>query len=133
MLAEGHHSLAKSLFLGGVTRRFPDLQLRLPRRRGRVGGVALHRPHRALGEAQRATRCATSTPHHVDRDEFARAHRPATERECGADDADADQLPPAEDPAMLDEWAACGIERAEDIRDLFVDAVLLRLRGRRPA
>ena len=25
-----------------------------------------------------------------------------------------------EDPAMLDEWAACGIERPEDIRDLFV-------------
>ena len=27
---------------------------------------------------------------------------------------------PVEDAAMLDEWAACGIERAEDIRDLFV-------------
>ena len=25
-----------------------------------------------------------------------------------------------EDPAMLDEWAACEIERAEDIRDLFL-------------
>ncbi len=25
-----------------------------------------------------------------------------------------------EDPAMLDEWAACRIERAEDIRDLFL-------------
>ena len=24
LLAEGQHSLAKSLFLGGVTRRFPD-------------------------------------------------------------------------------------------------------------
>ena len=28
--------------------------------------------------------------------------------------------PSREDPAMLDEFAACGIERAEDIHDLFV-------------
>jgi hypothetical protein len=27
---------------------------------------------------------------------------------------------PQEEPAMLDEWAACQIERPEDIRDLFV-------------
>ncbi len=26
-----------------------------------------------------------------------------------------------EDPAMRDEWAACGIEKAEDIRDLFIN------------
>ncbi len=28
---------------------------------------------------------------------------------------------PREPEAMLDEWAACGIERAEDIKTLFVD------------
>jgi hypothetical protein len=43
----------RALFLGGVTRRFPDLQLRLPRRRRRLGLPALLRPDRALGAARR--------------------------------------------------------------------------------
>ena len=38
--AAAGHSIAKGLFLGGVTRRFPDLQLRLPRRRRRAGAAS---------------------------------------------------------------------------------------------
>ncbi len=52
MLAEGQQSLAKSLFLGGVTRRFPGHELRLPGGRGGLGCRPLLRPHRPLGEAQ---------------------------------------------------------------------------------
>ena len=48
-----HESLCKSLFLSGVTHRFPDAALRLPRRRRRVGVQPARRPRRALGEAQR--------------------------------------------------------------------------------
>ena len=40
---------------------------------------------------------------------------------------------PAEPEDMLDEWAACGIERAEDIKDALRRPLLLRLRGRRSA
>ena len=35
-------------------------------------------------------------------------------------------------PDELDDLAACGIEKPEDIRDLFVAQLLFRLRGRRP-
>ena len=63
MLAEGQQSLAKSLFLGGVTRRFPDHELRLPGGRGGLGRRPLLRPHRPLGEAQPRPPCAaTSIP-----------------------------------------------------------------------
>ena len=51
-LSAAHESLCKSLFLGGVTRRFPDAAHRLPRGRRRVGVRAVRRARRALGEAQ---------------------------------------------------------------------------------
>ena len=81
--AAAHESLCKSLFLGGVTRRFPTLRFGFLE-----GGVAwacslLRRPRRALGEAQRATRSATSTP-------TARRRRAdgATSTQYGDDDGD---------------------------------------------
>ncbi len=48
------------------------------------------------------------------------------EMTCNASRPDAPRLrdpcaAPREPEAMLDEWAACGIERAEDIKALFVD------------
>ena len=52
-LAANHESLCKSLFLSGVTHRFPDAPRRLPRRRRGVGVRAVLRPGRPLGEAQR--------------------------------------------------------------------------------
>ena len=62
-LAEGHHALAKSLFMGGVTRRFPDLPFAFLEG-GAAWAVALYADlDRSLGEAQR------------------RRHRPAQPRE----------------------------------------------------
>ena len=52
MLATGQQSLAKSLFLGGVTRRFPAMKFAFLGRRRGVGRLALLRSHRSLGEAQ---------------------------------------------------------------------------------
>ena len=61
MLGEGHHSLAKSLFLGGVTRRFPDLNFAFLEGGVAWAAVALHRPDRPLGEAQRRAMRRSST------------------------------------------------------------------------
>ena len=51
--AAAGHAVAKAMFLGGVTRRFPELRFRLPRRRRRLGLPAVRRPDRALGAARR--------------------------------------------------------------------------------
>ena len=71
MLAEGHHALAKSLFLGGVTRRFPDLQLRVPRGRGGVGGRRSTPTSSGTGRSATAPPCGRLDPARVDWDEFA--------------------------------------------------------------
>ena len=51
--AAAGHAVAKGIFLGGVTRRFPRAQFRLSRRRRRLGRAAIRRSDRALGAAQR--------------------------------------------------------------------------------
>ena len=118
MLGESQHSLAKSLFLGGVTRRFPDLNFAFLE-----GGVAwaaslyadlIGHWEKRNGEAMRRL-----DPANVDRDEFADLFR-----RYGGEWASLAPEPtayPEQDAALLDEFAACGIERAEDINDLFVD------------
>jgi predicted TIM-barrel fold metal-dependent hydrolase len=118
MLAEGQQSLAKSLFLGGVTRRFPDLNFAFLE-----GGVAWaaslysdlighweKRNLRALHEHLH--------PQRIDRDllaELVAKYAPDAPPLAGGL---MDRTPEPAD--MLDEFAACGIERAEDVRDLFV-------------
>jgi predicted TIM-barrel fold metal-dependent hydrolase len=119
MLAEGQQSLAKSLFLGGVTRRFPDMNFAFLE-----GGVAWaaalycdligHWEKRNLAALR-----ANLDPALVDRSLMGRMvakyapdalgyRGPLTRRPVEAEDT-------------LDEWAACGIEKAEDIKALFVD------------
>ncbi len=117
MLAAGQQSLAKSLFLGGVTHRFPGMNFAFLE-----GGVAWaaalycdivgHWEKRNLGALR-----ANLDPALIDRDlivEMIGRFAPDTRR-----------LPaevtrrPAEPEDLLDEWAACGIERAEDIERLF--------------
>jgi predicted TIM-barrel fold metal-dependent hydrolase len=115
-LAEGQHSLAKSLFLGGVTRRFPDMNFAFLE-----GGVAWaaalycdivgHWDKRNINAIRREL-----DPALLDRElmvEYIRKYAP---------DATGSTLRrPREPDDMLDEWAACGIERAEDIKALFAD------------
>ena len=113
MLAEGQQSLAKSLFLGGVTRRFPDMNFVFLE-----GGVAWaaalysdlvgHWEKRNLAALRR-----NLDPALIDRTLMLEMMvRFASE---------ARRLPPeltrrpVETEDTLDEWAACGIERAEDI------------------
>jgi len=119
MLAEGQQALAKSLFLGGVPKRFPTMNFAFLE-----GGVAWaaalysdligHFQKRSLTELRRHL-----DPALVDRDLLAamiERYAPGT----GAVPGPIGRRPP-EPPGMLDEWAASGVERAEDIRALFVD------------
>jgi predicted TIM-barrel fold metal-dependent hydrolase len=116
-LAEGQHALAKSLFLGGVTRRFPELRFAFLE-----GGVAwaasLFADLVGHWEKRNAAAMAHLDPAGIDRKllfELIAAHGPKVDLDpaLGA-------LPKrVEDPAMLDEFAACAIERPEDIAELF--------------
>ena len=119
MLAEGQQALAKSLFLGGVTRRFPDMNFAFLE-----GGVAWaaalyndivgHWEKRNLHALR-----ANLDPALIDRDVILEMF--------GRFAPDARRLPsavtrrPSEPEDMLDEWAACGIEKVEDIKALFGD------------
>jgi predicted TIM-barrel fold metal-dependent hydrolase len=119
MLAEGQQSLAKSLFLGGVTRRFPTMNFAFLEG-GVTWAAALysdlvgHWEKRNLDALRR-----NLDPALIDRGlilEMMARYAP-----------DAPRLDsrltrrPAEPEDMLDEWAACGIEGASDIKSLFVD------------
>jgi len=119
MLAAGQQSLAKSLFLGGVTRRFPAMNFGFLE-----GGVAWaaslycdiigHWEKRNLGALRRHL-----DPALIDRrlmGEMMARYGPDTPRNVGP----FTHRPP-EPEDMLDEWAACGIEKAEDIKALFAD------------
>jgi predicted TIM-barrel fold metal-dependent hydrolase len=119
MLGEGQQSLAKSLFLGGVTRRFPGLNFAFLE-----GGVtwAASLYSDLIGHWEKRNVAAlrrSLDPALVDRTllagmaaKYAPDTRPVS---GGLTDR------PAEPADMIDEWAACGIDRAEDIKRLFVD------------
>jgi predicted TIM-barrel fold metal-dependent hydrolase len=119
MLAAGQQSLAKSLFLGGVTRRFPGMNFAFLE-----GGVAWAAALYCdiVGHWEKRNRAALRAnldPALLDRDLIVRM--------IGRFAPDAPRLPaaatrrPAEPEDMLDEWAACGIEQVEDIRRLFAE------------
>ncbi len=119
MLAEGQQSLAKSLFLGGVTRRFPTMNFAFLE--GGVSWAAAlfsdlvgHWEKRNLAALR-----AHLDPRLVDRDlmlELIAKYAPdAPLTSAGF------TRRPAEAEETLDEWARCGIERAEDIRTLYAE------------
>jgi predicted TIM-barrel fold metal-dependent hydrolase len=119
MLAEGQQSLAKSLFLGGVTRRFPGLNFAFLE-----GGVTWAASLYAdlVGHWEKRNIRALREhldPRLVDRDLLGRLV--AKYARGAAPVAGGLTNRPAEPEDMLDEFAACGVERAEDIRRRFVD------------
>jgi predicted TIM-barrel fold metal-dependent hydrolase len=111
----------RALFMGGVTRRFPQLAFGLLE-----GGVswACQLYADLIGHWQKRNR---ETIHHldparIDTDLVLRLFQQYGDRFFHKDVpglAEAfTKLEPA--PPFLDEWEACGVERAEDIRDRFV-------------
>jgi predicted TIM-barrel fold metal-dependent hydrolase len=117
-LAEGQHALCKSLFLGGVTRRFPTLNFTFLE-----GGVswAAALLSDLVGHWEKRNRDALDhlDPANIDKALFFEL----MDKFGGAVTAGMEPMRinrPTEDPALLDEFAACGIEEVEDIAELFV-------------
>ncbi len=119
MLGEGQQSLAKSLFLGGVTRRFPGMNFAFLEG-GVAWAAALYSDIIGHWEKRNVTSLrANLDPALVDRAylaEMIAKYGPATTSMAGGL---TDR--PAEPVDMIDEWAACGIEKAEDVKTLFVE------------
>jgi len=118
-LAEGQHSLCKALLMGGVTRRFPDLAFAFLEG-GVAWAVSLYSD--LLGHWEKRNRAAMDhlDPAGIDRDEFAALFTRYGGAWIEAATRGGATARAQEDPATLDEWAACEITRAEDLRDLFV-------------
>jgi predicted TIM-barrel fold metal-dependent hydrolase len=119
MLAEGQQSLAKSLFLGGVTRRFPDMNF-VFLEGGVAWAAALYSD--IVGHWEKRNLAALKAhldPALIDRDlmlEMMARYGSDVPRLSGSLGRR-----PAETEDTLDEWAACGIERPEDIKELFAE------------
>jgi len=120
-LGRGHEALCKALFLGGVTKRFPDLRVGFLE-----GGVAwacsLFADLIGHWEKRNARTISRLDPDQLDvgalMEYFAK---------FGGDEvvAEGEQIrahfaQPAARPERLDEFDAVGLSRAEDIRDRFV-------------
>jgi predicted TIM-barrel fold metal-dependent hydrolase len=120
-LAEGHHALAKSLFLGGVTGRFPQLPFAFLEG-GVAWAVTLYAELVGHWEKRNLKALEHLDPATIDRELlkslWGRYAAPTRTN-------DGPPLPrtvrPGDDPAMLDEFARCGITTGEDIKKLFVD------------
>lgn len=114
-------ALCRSLFLGGVTRRFPELSFGLLE-----GGVSwaceLYAGLVSHWEKRNAQSIHLLDPSRIDRelllDLFDQYGSERMKKDGEAIATSFQQLEP--EPPDLDEYAACQIEKKEDIRDLFV-------------
>ena len=122
--AASAEAVCKALFLGGVTRRFPDLRFAFLEG-GAAWAASLLCDLVGHWEKHNVEMVANYDPAALDHDLMRRLFR-----EYGGDygaqvaarEEDRSQLlwGAAQDPADLDEFARCGVTRPEDIRDLFV-------------
>ena len=120
-LSRGHEALCKSLLLGGVTRRFPQLRVGFLE-----GGVAwacsLFADLLGHWEKRNAGAIRALDPARLDVDALL-AHFDAhgtPEVKAAREALRAYYGSPGARPEQLDEFEAAGIERAEDLRDRFV-------------
>jgi hypothetical protein len=125
----GHFAAAgeatcKSLFLGGVTKRFPQLRFAFLEG-GAAWACSLYADLLAHWEKRSREAVAANDPARLERDTLVRLFREYAEKPQLARLAEliegagvrGDQL---DDEYSLDEFAACGIARPEDVRDRFV-------------
>jgi predicted TIM-barrel fold metal-dependent hydrolase len=124
MFAAAGESLCKSLFMGGVTRRFPTLKFGFLE--GGVGwACSLYADLIGHWEKRNLKSLENLDPANLDQslllDLYRRYGGKMVEGKLDQLEERAAVLTSRrEDPAMLDEFSACQIERPEDIRDLFV-------------
>ncbi|HUE81560.1 MAG TPA: amidohydrolase family protein [Pyrinomonadaceae bacterium] len=124
MFGAAGEALCKSLFMGGVTRRFPTLKFAFLE--GGVGwACSLYADLIGHWEKRNIKSLDNLNPSNLDQKLLLSLYREyggkMVEGKLAQLEERAGTLSSRrEDPAMLDEWAPCQIERREDIRDLFV-------------
>ena len=118
--AEGGEALAKSLFFGGVTRRFPELRFGFLEG-GVTWGQSLFCRMLEHWEKRNASDILHLDPARLDTkrfasliDEFAHPKVQAIRDRLVADSLWSDH------PDELDDWSACGLTSERDVHDLFV-------------
>jgi predicted TIM-barrel fold metal-dependent hydrolase len=120
--AASAEAVCKSLFMGGVTRRFPELRIGLLE--GGVNwAVSLYCDLIGHWEKRGASGIDNYSPRHIDPERFTELFEQyapeAVRRVLGRGEVAI--APREEHPReVVDEFAACGIEKAEDIAELFV-------------
>ena len=120
-LAADHHHLSKALFLGGVTRRFPTLKFAFLE--GGVGwACGLYADLIGHWEKRGGENIHALDPSRLDRERLLRLIEEYGDDRTRAQMEGVRKSFSGNDPRpdVLDEYAACGIKSAEDIRDLFV-------------
>lgn len=122
--AAAGEATCRSLFLAGVTRRFPSLRFAFLE--GGVGwACSLYADLIGHWEKRGGERVRAYDPESMDVKQFEDLMRRYGEKsflgkiEQAVGSVGLHTSP--EDPSALDEFAACGIERAEDIRELFAE------------
>lgn len=123
--AAAGEALAKALFMGGVTRRFPTLRFAFLE--GGVGwGCGLYADLLGHWLKRNAKDIDNYNPDKLDRKLYADLFRRYGGAKLASEETIArlsqvKLLYSRELPSMLDEWAAAKLEKPEDIRDLFVE------------
>jgi predicted TIM-barrel fold metal-dependent hydrolase len=124
MFATAGEALCRSLFMGGVTRRFPSLRFGFLE--GGAGwACTLYADLIGHWDKRNIKVLDNYNPANLDQHLMMELYRnyggKMVEGRLGEMEKMLGLLNSVhEDPKMLDEWAACRIERVEDIRDLFV-------------
>ncbi len=121
--AAAGEALCKSLFMGGVPRRFPTLKFAFLE--GGVGWACnLYADLFGHWEKRNRRDIENYNPANLDRnlmaDLFAKYGGPRLQAKWEQQDSDSPLPGDVQDPEMVDEFVACQIQCPEDIRDLFV-------------
>jgi predicted TIM-barrel fold metal-dependent hydrolase len=122
--AAAGEALCKALFMGGVTRRFPSLKFAFLEC-GAGWACSLYADMIGHWQKRNPQAMANYDPANLNRelllDLYQRYGGKLVEGRLDQVGTGGGLLAGSrEDPAMLDEWAACHIQTAEDIRDLFL-------------
>lgn len=129
--ASASHALAKSLFFGGVTRRFPDLRVGFLEG-GAAWGATLYADLVGHWEKRNGRDIQNYNPDLIDAELLYQLYREYGDRDVlqrlgdvksvlgGALGVSNNSRRQPQEPGALDDFARAGIERIEDIRDRFV-------------
>ncbi|MCI0768693.1 MAG: amidohydrolase family protein [Chloroflexi bacterium] len=115
--------LCKALFLGGVTRRFPGLNIAFLE--GGIGwAIIMFAEIIGTWEKRNLDALELTNPANMDRQQYldltARYGGPMVQGKQAMIERNLDQLIQAPPPELRDEWAALEISKKDDLRDLFV-------------